>query len=60
MAKYAVYIRQVNQARIEVEVDNKEEARWEAVARWREQYAFADIIGVEELPNIDTERVKWD
>lgn len=55
MPKYAVYIRQVNQARIEVEVDNEEEARWEAIVRWRQQYAFADIIGVEELPNIDTE-----
>lgn len=45
--KYRVYIRKINQTCIDVEANDREEAREKARAEYRKQYAHATIEAVE-------------
>lgn len=58
MARYAVYFRQINQARIEVEASDRNMARAIAVKAWYDEEAHASIMGVEELPNTNKEGIE--
>ena len=45
--KYIVYIRQVNQTCLEVTADNEEQAREKGRAKWRREWAHAEVVSVE-------------
>jgi hypothetical protein len=47
MPKFIVYIHQINQTFIEVTAKDEEDARQKGEAKWREEWAWPEIMSVE-------------
>lgn len=47
--RYACWVDQVNQVRIEVSADNVEEAREKAYRKWRREWADGRVTYIEEV-----------